>query len=46
MKEVKNAQADFQNNVVPLVSKMDGLNGVADDLLKEAVDKTSIVRDF
>jgi len=33
MKEVKKAQADFENNVVPLVSKMEGLNGVADDLL-------------
>jgi len=37
---------NFGNNVAPLVDKLAGLNGVAEDLLKEAMTKTTVVRTF
>lgn len=35
---------NFTNSVVPLVDKLEGLNGVAEDLLREAMNKTTLVR--
>ena len=37
---------NFVNNVAPLVDKLSGLEGVAEDLLKEAMTKTTMVREF
>merc|ERR1711939_824835 len=37
---------NFENNVVPLIDKLSGLNGVAESLLKEAITKTKAVREF
>jgi len=37
---------NFENNVVPLIDKLSGLNGVAESLLKEAITKTKVVREF
>lgn len=37
---------NFTNSVVPLVDKLEGLNGVAEDLLREAMNKTTLVRQF
>lgn len=51
LKKAERAQRDigmtknnFANNVAPLVEKLAGLNGVAEELLKEAMDKTTLVR--
>lgn len=44
--QIKGTKADFENNVAPLVEQLKGLTGVANELLKEAMDKTTIVREF
>lgn len=53
LKKAERAQRDigmtkdnFVNNVAPLVDKLAGLNGVAEDLLAEAMAKTTLVRQF
>lgn len=53
LKKAERAQRDigmtknnFVNNVAPLVDKLSGLEGVAEDLLKEAMTKTTMVREF
>jgi hypothetical protein len=43
---IDRTKENFQNNVAPLVSKLAGLNGVAEDLLREAMTKTTVVREF
>ena len=40
------AKNNFINNVAPLVDQLSGLNGVAEDLLREAMAKTTMVREF
>ena len=45
-RDISRTKMNFENNVAPLVGKLGGLTGVANDLLKEALSKTSIVRDF
>jgi len=45
-RDIDRTKANFQNNVAPLVDKLKGLNGVAEDLLKEAMTKTTMVREF
>jgi hypothetical protein len=45
-KDIDRTKLNFSNNVVPLVGKLEGLNGVAEDLLKEAMDSTTVVRAF
>jgi len=36
-RDIDRTKMNFQNNVAPLVGKLKGLNGVAEDLLKEAM---------
>lgn len=45
-KDIDRTKLNFSNNVVPLVGKLEGLNGVAEDLLKEAMESTTVVRAF
>jgi hypothetical protein len=45
-KSIERTKENFENNVVPLVEKLKGLNGVAADLLQEALTKTKAVREF
>lgn len=45
-KEIDRTKANFENNVKPLVEKLAGLTGVAEDLLKEAITTTKAVRAF
>lgn len=44
--QINRTKQNFDNNVVPLIEKLKGLNGVAEDLLKEALTKTKAVREF
>jgi len=45
-RDIDRTKANFENNVAPLVGKLAGLNGVAEDLLREAMTKTTMVREF
>jgi len=45
-RDIDRTKENFENNVAPLVSKLAGLNGVAEDLLREAMSKTTLVREF
>lgn len=45
-RDIDRTKHNFQNNVAPLVDKLKGLNGVAEDLLREAMNKTTVVREF
>lgn len=45
-RDIDRTKAHFENSVAPLVSKLAGLTGVAEDLLKEAMTKTTMVREF
>lgn len=45
-RDIDRTKENFENNVAPLVRKLAGLNGVAEDLLKEAMTKTTLVREF
>jgi len=45
-RDIDRTKANFENNVAPLVDQLKGLNGVAEDLLKEAMSKTTMVREF
>jgi len=45
-RDIDRTKMNFQNNVAPLVDKLKGLNGVAEDLLNEAMTKTTVVREF
>lgn len=45
-RDIDRTKLNFQNNVAPLVDKLKGLNGVAEDLLREAMTKTTVVREF
>lgn len=44
--EITGTMENFNNNVVPLVEKLDGLIGVSNQLLSEAFDKVEVVREF
>jgi len=45
-RDISRTKSNFENNVAPLVDKLKGLNGVAEDLLREAMTKTTMVREF
>jgi cell division septum initiation protein DivIVA len=45
-RDIDRTKENFENNVAPLVDRLKGLNGVAEDLLKEAMGKTTMVREF
>lgn len=45
-RDIDRTKENFENNVAPLVDRLKGLNGVAEDLLKEAMGKTTVVREF
>lgn len=45
-RDIDRTKENFENNVAPLVDRLKGLNGVAEDLLKEAMSKTTMVREF
>jgi len=45
-RDIDRTKSNFENNVAPLVDKLKGLNGVAEDLLREAMTKTTVVREF
>lgn len=45
-RDIDRTKLNFENNVAPLVDKLKGLNGVAEDLLREAMTKTTVVREF
>lgn len=45
-RDIETTKMNFGNNVAPLVEKLAGLNGVAEDLLREAMTKTTVVREF
>lgn len=45
-RDIDRTKMNFANNVAPLVGKLSGLNGVAEDLLREAMTKTTVVREF
>jgi len=45
-RDIDRTKSNFENNVAPLVDKLQGLNGVAEDLLREAMTKTTMVREF
>lgn len=45
-RDIDRTKENFENNVAPLVDKLKGLNGVAEDLLREAMTKTTVVREF
>lgn len=45
-RDIDRTKLNFENNVAPLVGKLAGLNGVAEDLLREAMTKTTVVREF
>ena len=43
---IDRTKTNFANNVAPLVDKLAGLNGVAEDLLRESMTQTTMVREF
>jgi len=43
---IDRTKTNFANNVAPLVDKLSGLNGVAEDLLRESMTQTTMVREF
>lgn len=43
---IDRTKMNFANNVVPLVDRLEGLNGVAEDLLRESMTQTTVVREF
>jgi len=45
-RDIDRTKLNFENNVAPLVGRLAGLNGVAEDLLREAMTKTTVVREF
>ena len=45
-RDIDRTKMNFENNVAPLVDRLKGLNGVAEDLLAEAMSKTTMVREF
>merc|ERR1712072_187835 len=45
-RDIDRTKSNFTNNVAPLVDKLKELNGVAEDLLNEAMTKTTVVREF
>jgi len=45
-RDIRGTKDNFSNNVAPLVGRLAGLTGVAEDLLREALTKTTIVRNF
>jgi len=45
-RDIDRTKENFENNVAPLVGRLAGLNGVAEDLLREAMTKTTVVREF
>lgn len=45
-RDIDRTKMNFENNVAPLVGKLAGLNGVAEDLLRESMTQTTTVRLF
>lgn len=45
-RDIDRTKNNFQNNVAPLVDKLKGLNKVAEDLMREAMNATTAVRVF
>jgi len=45
-RDIDRTKLNFENNVAPLVDKLKGLNRVAEDLLRESMTKTTLVREF
>lgn len=46
MDGINQTKRNFEHNVKPLVAKLAGLNGVADELLREAISKTTLIQNF
>lgn len=44
--EVTRTKDSFTNNVAPLVGELEGMNGVAESLLAEAMDKRTVIKAF
>lgn len=44
--DIKGTKLNFENNVEPLVEDLKGLNGVAEGLLKEAMGKRAVIKEF